>query len=216
MPAWAAASREGRGRDKTNSFASGSAPYVLVGKREVLVRSTVAQCGPIDLLRERKGDEARKEGGRGRGGSELESPNPFDLTFPYVFLHVPQLLHRGVTSSIPNANRYIHRYPPATHLKAEVAGRARAAREAKTQHETESRAHMSDGGAVLLVELHIKYEAKFDNHSSNVDAVWEHVHHNFLKAVLNGDLPVSDERVVQVFKDRWMLHCYKSRNVFRG
>lgn len=54
------------------------------------------------------------------------------------------------------------------------------------QQEAESKARMSDAGTVLLVELHMKYEAKFDIHSDKGEVVWEHVHYSYMKAVQNG------------------------------
>lgn len=61
---------------------------------------------------------------------------------------------------------------------AEVVDRARAAREARKQHEAESRAsHMNDTGAVLLVELRVKQNST-DNNSDKFDAVMEQVHHD--------------------------------------
>jgi glycine/D-amino acid oxidase-like deaminating enzyme len=79
-----------------------------------------------------------------------------------------------------------------------------AAAEKKTKQAAEQAAadaHMSEAGACELVELvMLRMNARFVNKSDTVDAVWAHVHKEFMKLVEKGDLPATDARPVAALK----------------
>ena len=67
----------------------------------------------------------------------------------------------------------------------------------------EANRHMSEAGALLLVELVMKAQSRLNNTSDKTDAVWESdIHHKFMLAVKRGELPEADGRSAKALKDR--------------
>lgn len=86
--------------------------------------------------------------------------------------------------------------------KEEAVAKHRAVKLARQADNEEAKLNMSEAGSCLLVELKIKYDSKFDNHTDKNDAVWEHVHADFIRAINDGRLPASDARSVDGLKHR--------------
>ena len=81
-------------------------------------------------------------------------------------------------------------------LKAAAAAVAssKAAKAAAAAAKEEATKALSEAGAIRLCELRGKYSKQIDNSSDKVDAVWAHIHRDFMKDVEKGDLPTSDGR----------------------
>ncbi|KAL1519627.1 hypothetical protein AB1Y20_023138 [Prymnesium parvum] len=79
----------------------------------------------------------------------------------------------------------------------------RVEKAAKKQAVGEAKEHMSAAGVAMLVELKMKYEPMFNNHVDKVESVWEQLHKEFMKEILEGRLPPGDERSVQALKARY-------------
>ena len=63
--------------------------------------------------------------------------------------------------------------------------------------------NLSEAGAMHLVTLRLKYQSRFDNTSDKADAIWAHIHDEFMKLVENGDLVQTDGRSAQALEKRW-------------
>jgi hypothetical protein len=90
----------------------------------------------------------------------------------------------------------------------EVVARKAEEFERKEMEAREKEEHtraMTEAGAEFLVRLVIKYDRKFANRTDKNDAVWLHVHADFMKAVDACDLVVTDGRGVQALKTRCVL-----------
>lgn len=79
---------------------------------------------------------------------------------------------------------------------------ATAAKQQRREAEAEGNRAMSPEGAKLLVNLKMRYEHRFDNNSDKVDAVWEHVHKEFVQAANRDEIPASDVRSADALKHR--------------
>ena len=82
--------------------------------------------------------------------------------------------------------------------------------ELRMQKEEETR-NMSDAGAMMLVEIRLSYQSRFDNTSDKADAIWAHIHSDFMKKVNDGDLPQSDGRNVQALEKRFQTELGEFR-----
>jgi hypothetical protein len=82
--------------------------------------------------------------------------------------------------------------------------------ELRVQKEEDTR-HMSDAGAMMLVEIRLSYQSRFDNTSDKADAIWAHIHSDFMKKVNDGDLPQSDARNVQALEKRFQTELGEFR-----
>ena len=82
--------------------------------------------------------------------------------------------------------------------------------ELRAQKEEDTR-HMSDAGAMMLVEIRLSYQSRFDNTSDKADAIWAHIHSDFMKKVHDGDLPQSDGRNVQALEKRFQTELGEFR-----
>ena len=82
--------------------------------------------------------------------------------------------------------------------------------ELRVQKEEDTR-HMSDAGAMMLVEIRLSYQSRFDNTSDKADAIWAHIHSDFMKKVHDGDLPQSDGRNVQALEKRFQTELGEFR-----
>eukprot|EP00962_Isochrysis_galbana_P061682 scaffold42137_cov225-Isochrysis_galbana.AAC.1 len=71
----------------------------------------------------------------------------------------------------------------------EVQERVKEAKEQKKKESAEAKRAMSEAGVILLCEIRLKYQAKFDNKSDKNDSIWKHVEADFNKAVESGELP---------------------------
>lgn len=101
----------------------------------------------------------------------------------------------------------------ASEEKKALAAAAKAQRDALN---SEASRHLTEAGAVKLVKIKIKYDPQFNNTSDTSDAVWEHVHAEFAKAVSDGELAESDLRSAQALKlrcavrDRMHAACHSA------
>ena len=59
---------------------------------------------------------------------------------------------------------------------------------------------MSEAGAMQLVTIRLKYQSRFDNKSDKADAIWAHIHDEFIQLVDTGDLPSTDGRSAQALQ----------------
>ena len=82
--------------------------------------------------------------------------------------------------------------------------------ELRMQKEEETR-NMSDAGAMMLVEIRLSYQSRFDNTSDRADTIWAHIHSDFMKKVNDGDLPQSDGRNVQALEKRFQTELGEFR-----
>jgi ribosomal protein L9 len=92
-------------------------------------------------------------------------------------------------------------------IQARRVEEAKAKAAEKTKKEKEEKAaadaHMSEAGAIFLVELAFKYSGRLSNYTSDkVEDVWKHIHKDFTAAVQNGDLPETDLREVGALHSR--------------
>jgi hypothetical protein len=71
--------------------------------------------------------------------------------------------------------------------------------ELRAQKAEETRV-MSDAGVMMLVQIRLSYQLRFENRSDTTDAIWAHIHNDFMKKVTDGQLPHSDGRSVQVIR----------------
>ena len=62
---------------------------------------------------------------------------------------------------------------------------------------------MTDAGAMQLVTIRLKYQDRFDNRSDKADAIWAHIHDEFMKLVENGTLQQTDGRSAQALEKRF-------------
>jgi hypothetical protein len=92
----------------------------------------------------------------------------------------------------------------------QAAERSAADKEALEKKREELRAQkaeetrvMSDAGVMMLVQIRLSYQSRFDNRSDNTDSIWAHIHNDFMKKVTEGDLPHSDGRNVQALEKRF-------------
>ena len=78
----------------------------------------------------------------------------------------------------------------------EAKAKAAEKKEKEKEEKAAAEAHMSEAGAIHLVELVFKYSSRLCNTSDKVEDVWKHIHKDFTAAVQKGDLPETDLREV--------------------
>ena len=88
---------------------------------------------------------------------------------------------------------------------ADDAVTAAAKEAAKAEREQVTRA-MTEEGVMLLCEIRIKYQLRFDNSADASNAIWERIHHDFQEKG-RASLPASDyERGVPALKSIWQKY----------
>jgi hypothetical protein len=85
---------------------------------------------------------------------------------------------------------------------AERLAEALAEKERAAVEKAELACGMSESGLLHLVELVCKYGPKSENSSDTSDSIWSHIHADFTKLVMNGDLVATDERGVKALRDK--------------
>ena len=79
-----------------------------------------------------------------------------------------------------------------------------AAKEAARADREQATRAMTHEGIMLLVEIRISYQPRFDNSADTSNAIWERIHHDFQHKGRASLLPASDfERGVSALKSLW-------------
>ena len=73
----------------------------------------------------------------------------------------------------------------------------------KAAEKEEETRNMSEAGAMQLVTIRLKYQSRFDNTTDKADAIWAHIHDEFIQLVEKGDLPSTDGRSAQALQTRF-------------
>jgi hypothetical protein len=90
----------------------------------------------------------------------------------------------------------------AQQLAADKAAAEKKRLEKAAEKEEESR-NMTEAAAMQLVTIRLKYQYRFDNRSDKADAIWAHIHDDFMKLVEDGTLPQTDGRSAQALEKRF-------------
>ena len=90
----------------------------------------------------------------------------------------------------------------AQQLAADKAAAEKKRLEKAAEKAEESR-NMTDAGAMQLVTIRLKYQYRFDNRSDKADAIWAHIHDEFMKLVEDGTLQQTDGRSAQALEKRF-------------
>ena len=164
-------------------------------------------------------DDAKPKGTRKRGLEKMEA----DLVELRVKISKKQNVissamgrashTKAQRESLEKARNELTRLSALATAKSKEIERARAARAAKEKQAAEKQAakdlaaaadaHMTEAGAIQLVELVMQYSSRLANTSDKVDDVWKHIHLAFMKLIVEGELPESDGRPLAALRSRF-------------
>ena len=108
---------------------------------------------------------------------------------------------------LQDAEAKVSQLKESARLAAEVAESKRVASDEKA----ESSKNLSDAALMLIVELRIRFQPKFDNSSDTAVNIWPHIHAEYLKKITDGTLAGSDRISSAQLQRRWSLELGKFR-----
>ena len=95
--------------------------------------------------------------------------------------------------------------------EALLAAEAVEAKKASAEDKAESSKNLSEAALMLLVEVRLKFQKKFDNSSDTAVNIWPHVHAEYIKKITDNTLPESDRISSAQLQRRWGLELGKFR-----
>jgi hypothetical protein len=88
---------------------------------------------------------------------------------------------------------------------ARLSEEAATAKKKALEEKAENNKTLTEMAIITIVELRLKYQARFDNSSDKNSAAWEHIHNDYMKKVSDHTLAESDRLTSAQLQRRWGL-----------
>ena len=86
---------------------------------------------------------------------------------------------------------------------ARLSEEAAAAKKKQQDEKAENSKSLTEMATLLIVEIRLKYQARFDNSSDKNSAAWDHIHAEYIKKVEDNTLSESDRITKSQMERRW-------------